>query len=267
MSGSRGYWNRRRTAAARAMQRQRGVGSGAKASKGKWAGSRGARTITASWRPLGRLLGRPRRLGFLPALTRFLHLFARFTWGLTGSVIGVLMLTPRAWQFNRFLGIAVARHVNVWRSGLAAFLNPYSAEREAERIRGAVKTTNKPKSGGSAMSDVTADHIEALIEHIRNAQTIEKFSGVHIAAHAEAMGRLAEALAEYAQANVDLIREHTPTLDGGESLVQQADILAATGPALRECHEAFEAIHEDRLRRQREPEHGEEHWDVAAAQE
>lgn len=268
-SGSRGHWNRRRTAAARAMQRQRGVGSGAKASKGKWSGSLGARTITASWRPLGRLLGRPRRLGFLPALTRSLHLFARLTWGLTGTAIGLVMFAPKAWQLNRSLGIAVARQINVWRSGIAAFLNPYSAEREAERIRGAV--TNKPKigttSGGSAMSDVTADHIEALIEHIRNAQTIERFAGVHIAAHAEAMGRLAEALAEYAQANVDLIKEHTPTLDGGESLVQQADILAATGPALRECHEAFEVLHEDRLKRQRDPEHGEEHWDVAAAQE
>ena len=129
---------------------------------------------------------------------------------------------------------------------------------------------------GAAMTLYLADYNEIALEVlgtvVERAQSTGEAWTFCLATSVRAIvhhwtGDLAEALAEYAQANVDLIKEHTPTLDGGESLVQQADILAATGPALRECHEAFEVLHEDRLKRQRDPEHGEEHWDVAAAQE
>jgi len=117
------------------------------------------------------------------------------------------------------------------------------------------------------MADATAPHIDALIEQIKNAQHIDKFSGVAVAAHAESLPRLMAAIAEYAAQSVEVIRDRLPMLDGGESLVNQVDITFSAADAMRQCHESLEATHEDRLRRQREPQAGEENWDVAAAQD
>lgn len=261
-------WRRRARAASAAIKRAR---TRRPMPRWKTPKSRAGKWLRRAWRPFGRLWGRPRRRGLLSAGWRGLSLLARGLWGLGGTVVAGAALLPRVWQWNRNLGRHLARHVSVGRAGLSALIHPFEAEREAERIAAAAAapaaSTNNIATGGIDMADATAPHIDALIEQIRNAPQIDKFSGVAVAAHAEALPRLMAAIAEYAGASLDVIRERLPMLDGGESLVSQVDIAYSAAQAMRECHESYEATHEDRLRRQRDPQAGEENWDVAAAQD
>lgn len=117
------------------------------------------------------------------------------------------------------------------------------------------------------MAEGKADHLEALIEHITNAGQIERFVGLDVEAHAHAVARVLQALGEYLGGSVELIKENLPQLDGGESLVQQVDLVAAAASGAVECASAFSDVHEDRLKRQREPEQGEQNWDVSAVQD
>lgn len=84
-------------------------------------------------------------------------------------------------------------------------------------------------------------------------------------AHAQAVARVLHAFSEYLGGSVDLIKENLPQLDGGESLVQQVDLVAAAASGASECADAFTDVHEDRLKRQREPEPGEQNWDTPGA--
>ncbi len=258
-----------RSAGARTRQRQpKGAG------RQQWGrGSRAGRTVAKSWGPVGRLWGRQRHAGLLPAAIRGGHLLARSAVALVGSTVGIAMYAPKLVRAHRSLGLALGRRIQIARSAMAAWMNPYEHNQYERLLRTKIKPYRNHSGGGSTqggndMSE-TADHVEALIEQVRSAATIdrEQVSGVGAAAHAEAMGRLLDAVAEWAGSNLDVLREGLPQLDGGESLTQQASVITGAADAARECSNQFEAVHEDRLRRQRDPEAGEEAWDVSAAQD
>src|SRR5690606_13095065 len=115
--------------------------------------------------------------------------------------------------------------------------------------------------------DATAQRIDALIEQVKNASVIASFAALNVQAHAQGVARLLVAVAEDVDANAEVIKENLATLDGGESLVQQADLIGAAASGATECADAFSAIHEDRLQRQREPQVGEENWDTSAVRD
>lgn len=252
----------RRSAAARAAQRRRAssrrnIMSFAHSKTGKLA----ARVLRGSWKPM-RASRRNRTVaGRLVGGTFGLAI------GAIGSLASLLVIAPNAFGVVRRLGLVTHREVNILRSSAAAWLNPFSAEDAAKKIRIVNSNRNTVTTGGNAMSEGTAQHIEELIEQVKNASMIDNFAGLHVEAHAQGIARLLVAVAEYVDGNAQLIKENLPTLDGGESLMQQADLIGAASSGATECADAFSTTHEDRLARQREPQAGEENWDTSAVRD
>jgi hypothetical protein len=232
---------------------------------GKLAHTRGFRTVRASWAPLRRAM---RRRGG-SRLGRAVLGVAGLVSGVLGTTAGTVMLLPRMANTLRVVGLVMHREVCILRSGIAAWCNPFTPAAAPITATPAARTAgrNNGTTTGGHMAAGKADHLEALIEHITSAGQIEKFVGLDVEAHAHAVARVLHALGEYLGGSVELIKENLPQLDGGESLVQQVDLVAAAASGATECASAFSDVHEDRLKRQREPEQGEENWDVSAVQD
>lgn len=255
--------SQRRNAAAKAAKRRRGASKRNIMTFGNSkTGKLAAKVLRGSWKPM-RASRRARSFtGRLVGGTAGLAI------GTIGTLASLLALVPSAFEVVRKLGLVAHREASILRSSVAAWMNPYSAEAEAQKIESANSNNRSNNStGGNAMSEGTAPHIDALIEQVKNASLIDNFAGLNVEAHAQGIARLLVAVAEYVDANAELIKENLPTLDGGESLVQQADLIGAAASGATECADAFSAIHDDRLQRQREPQVGEENWDTSAVRD
>lgn len=226
---------------------------------GMFGSTRGGRLARRSWRPLRRALD-----GNKHPVKKLFGGVGGVMVAVFGTVTGAVMALPRGMSRLRAAGVVLHRETVAARAGLIAMFNPYDEELGREQVR-PVHTI--PTSGGITVSQQgSAEHLEALIEQVQSAAPIEKCSGVNVEAHAHAVAKLVSAVGEYLEGNVDKIKEELPQLDGGESLVQQVDLISAAANGAQQYADSFSATHEDRLRRQREPEPGEENWDTSAAQ-
>src|SRR5690606_31681044 len=91
-------------------------------------GKLAAKVLRGSWKPM-RASRRARSFtGRLVGGTAGLAI------GTIGTLASLLALVPNAFEVVRKLGLVAHREASILRSSVAAWMNPYSAEAEAQRI-------------------------------------------------------------------------------------------------------------------------------------